>query len=84
MTKARRDDITVARLLKRNRQIAAIWGIEDVQEVRRDLTNDQAWEVLQECAWLQNSETGMTWFLIEGIANDLFPIIGADGKGSRS
>ena len=40
--------IDVHVLLAPRRQIASIWSIEDVQEVRPDLTDDQAWEVLQQ------------------------------------
>jgi len=29
------------------REIAVIWGVEDVQSVRPDLSEDQAWEVLK-------------------------------------
>ena len=41
-------EIDVHVLLAPRRQIASIWSIEDVQEVRPDLTDDQAWEVLQQ------------------------------------
>src|SRR3569623_559347 len=34
-------------LLHQDKQVASIWGSDDVLEVRRDLTIDQAWEVLR-------------------------------------
>ena len=43
-------DITlyVHQLLGKHRQVAAIWSIEDVQHMRPHLTDDQAWEILEE------------------------------------
>jgi hypothetical protein len=67
-------DIDIHELLKLRRQIAAIWSIEDVQGVRSDLTDDQAWVVLQECDRRQDCELGITWGSIEYIADDLFPM----------
>ena len=40
-------DVDIHELLAENRLIAHIWGIDDVQEQRPDLDDDQAWEVLQ-------------------------------------
>ena len=40
-------DVDIHELLAENRQIAHIWGIDDVQEQRPDLDDDQAWAVLQ-------------------------------------
>src|SRR4051812_1017236 len=37
----------IHQLLPNSRQIAPIWGIEDVQQFRPNLSDDQAWEVLQ-------------------------------------
>lgn len=65
--------IDVHDLLARRRQVAVIWSIEDVQSVRDDLSDDQAWEVLQECRHRHDCEYGFTWTLIEIIADELFP-----------
>ena len=67
-------DIDVHELLKHRHQIAVIWSIEDVQGVRPDLTDDQAWAVLQECDRRHDCELGITWGSIEYVADDLFPM----------
>jgi hypothetical protein len=66
--------IDVHELLEQRRQVAVIWCIEDVQSVRHDLTDDQAWEVLQECCRIHDCELGFNWLLIETVADELFPI----------
>lgn len=60
-------------LLKSRRQVAVIWGIEDVHSVRDDLTDDEAWEVLLECRDQHDCEWGFTWTFIQDIAQLLFP-----------
>ena len=60
-------------LLKQRRQVAHIWCVEDVQEIRSDFTDDQAWEVLQRCYDKLDSERGFTWEHIETIADEMFP-----------
>ena len=65
--------IDIEQLLRQRRQVAAIWSVEDVQEVRPDLTDDQAWEVLQRCYRRHDCELGLTWTTIEIVADDLFP-----------
>lgn len=59
--------------LASRRMIAHIWSVEDVQEVRPDLTGDQAWEVLQAVDRRMDSEYGVTWQTLEDAADDLFP-----------
>jgi len=59
-------------LLAGRRQIAAIWCIEDVQEVRPDLTGDQAWEVLQEAQHKHDAMMGISWDTLPILAEDLF------------
>jgi hypothetical protein len=59
--------------LARRRQVAVIWCVEDVQGVRPHLTDDQAWEVLQQCRRVHDCEVGFNWLLIETVADDLFP-----------
>jgi hypothetical protein len=60
-------------LLKQRRQVAIIWGTEDVHEVRPDLNEDEAWEVLEQCIDKHDCEWGFTWTLIRYVADDLFP-----------
>lgn len=59
--------------LARRKQVAIIWAIEDVKGVRPDLTDDQAWDVLQECERCHDCEFGFTWTHIECVADELFP-----------
>jgi hypothetical protein len=59
-------------LLAERQQIAAIWSVEDVQEVRPDLTDQQAWEVLQEVKRHYDATIGVTWVTLEFIAEHLF------------
>ncbi len=65
--------INLEELLAAHRLIAAgIWSVEDVREVRPDLTEDQAWEVLQECDRQKDSTQGMTWDTLRCVAEELF------------
>ena len=66
-------DQQILQHLTRQRQIAIIWSSEDVQAQRPDLSNDQAWQVLQECERVHDAELGFTWLLIETVADELFP-----------
>ena len=68
-------DITlyVHDLLAKHRQIAAIWSIEDVKGVRPHLTDDQAWEVLEQLGDKHDAEWGISWTTLETVADDLFP-----------
>jgi hypothetical protein len=59
-------------LLAKRRHVAVIWSTEDVQNVRPDLDDDQAWDVLQECRDRHDCEFGFTWTLIEVVANEMF------------
>ena len=64
----------VRQLLAKHRQIAAIWCIEDVKGIRPHLTDDQAWEVLQQVGDIHDAEYGITWTTLETVADDLFPM----------
>ena len=66
-------ELDIHALLEERRQVAVIWCVEDVQYVRPDLGDDQAWQVLQRCKRLHDCELGFTWLLIETVADDLFP-----------
>jgi len=66
------DDIDIDALLADRKQIALIWSIEDVQEVRPDLTDEQAWEVLQQVKNDHDATLGVTWDTLEWVAKDLF------------
>jgi hypothetical protein len=68
-------DITlyVHDLLAKHRQIAAVWAIEDVKDIRPHLTDDQAWEVLERVGDKHDAEWGITWTTLGTVADDLFP-----------
>ena len=64
--------LDIHELLAKHRQIAAIWGIEDVQSIRPDLSEQQAWEVLQMVDDRKDAELGITWLTLEMAAGHLF------------
>jgi hypothetical protein len=66
------NDLSIHGLLAQRRQVAVVWSTENVQGVRPDLDDDQAWEVLQECRRLHDCELGFNWLLIETVADNLF------------
>jgi hypothetical protein len=65
-------DIDIHALLAERRQIAVVWSVEDVQEVRPDLTDDQCWEVLEQANDRHDAGIGITWDVLEIHAADLF------------
>jgi hypothetical protein len=65
-------DTDIHALLEERRQIAAIWGIEDVQEIRPDLTDEQAWEVLQYAGGSHDATIGIDWDVLACHAETLF------------
>jgi len=69
-------DITlyVHHLLAKHQQIAAIWSIEDVTGIRPDLTEDQAWEVLEQVRDNHDADWGISYTTLETVADDLFSI----------
>jgi len=56
------------------RWIAHRWSINDVLEVRGDLSQDEAWQVLQEVEKAIDSNVGINWETIEGTAQGLYPV----------
>jgi hypothetical protein len=74
MTNSRnRNTVNVEAVLRRRRQVAVIWGVDDVQAIRPDLDRDQAWQVLQEARDRHDGELGFNWLLLETVAGNLFP-----------
>lgn len=55
------------------REINITWCIEDVQEERPDLSDEQASEVLQEVLDRHDANIGINWDFINHIAQHLFP-----------
>jgi hypothetical protein len=66
-------NIEIQDLLAQRREVAVIWSTEDVQSVRQDLSDDQAWEVLLQCKRVHDCNHGFTWELIEVVADLMFP-----------
>ena len=58
-------EVNVHELLASRGQIALVWGVEDVQEVRPDLTDEQAWQVLQRVEHKHDATLGITWDTLE-------------------
>ena len=54
-------------------QVALVWSIKDVQAMRPDLKDWQAWDILEECRLNFDREIGVNWMLIELVADALFP-----------
>jgi hypothetical protein len=66
-------NLHVRKLLAEHHSIAAIWCTDDVRGIRPHLTEDQAWEVLQEVDRHHDAEQGITWMTLETAADDMFP-----------
>jgi len=66
------EEIDIHELLAKRKQIAIIWSIEDVQQVRSDLSDGQAWQVLLEVDRRNDAEVGINWQTLEYVAEELF------------
>lgn len=63
----------IQEVLSARKQIAIIWSVEDVQEVRPDLDEEKAWKVLQACKSNHDANDGISWITIEEAADHLYP-----------
>lgn len=68
-----REEVDLHDLLGRHHCIDHVWGTEDVRQRRPDLDEEQAWEVLQAVERRLDSEHGVTWDIVEGTAEELYP-----------
>lgn len=59
-------------ILAKSRLIAAIWGTDDVRLIRPDLTEKQAWQVLQAVDRGHNATVGINWDVLADQADLLF------------
>lgn len=66
-------DYFVHRLLAKYGRIAILWGIEDVQGERPDLTDEDAWETLLEVKDKHDADWGVSYATLREIAAELFP-----------
>jgi len=76
------DDVDFPQLLARDGKIAAIWCILDVKGIRPDLTDEQAWEVLEEVGRKHDAEYGISWTTLGDVADMMFPNLSTDGRVS--
>jgi hypothetical protein len=65
-------ELDVHELLAGRGQIALLRSIDDVREVRPDLTDRQAWEVLKQVERRHDATRGVTWETLGWTAQDLF------------
>jgi hypothetical protein len=65
-------DFDLDEALEERRQVAVIWTTDHVQEIRPNLSGDQAWEVLKTCRARWGSCQGIDWQVIEMTASELF------------
>jgi len=65
-------EIDLHELLVSRKLIALLWSVEDVQEVRPDLTEEQAWEVLRQVKRNHDANIGVNWYTLEWNAENLF------------
>jgi hypothetical protein len=63
----------IHKLLAERNQIAVIWDIEDVQILRPDLNDEQAWQVLESIERNHDAGIGINWDVFEAEAEHLFP-----------
>jgi len=59
--------------LTEQRRIAVIWSVEDVQHLRPDLTDNQAWHVLLETRRCHDASIGINWNVLDTVADELYP-----------
>lgn len=64
--------LDVHQFLDTNREIAVIWEVDDVLVLRPELTDDQAWQVLQHAKRHHDAGIGLNWDTLESAAKDLF------------
>lgn len=66
------DDPDIDALLARRRQIAVVWSVDDVLEIRPDLSEAQAWEVLEQARHCHDATLGISWDVLACHADSLF------------
>lgn len=68
---ARPPEIDIHAVLAERRLIADVWGIPDVRSVRPDLSDDQAWAVLQRAQRHYDAATGINWDVLAWHAEEI-------------
>ena len=59
-------------ILAQRREIAIVWCLDDVKEVRPDLNNNQCWQVLQHAQRHHDATVGISWEVLDIVAGILF------------
>lgn len=67
-----RVSVDIHALFATKRMIVQVWKIEDVQQVRPDLSALQAWQVLQEVELRLDDSTGINREVLKIVADHLF------------
>ena len=67
------NELEIHDVLAERQQIAVIWCVEDVQQLRPDLDKCQAWTVLERCRMRHDANAGINWDVIQSTADDRFP-----------
>jgi hypothetical protein len=53
--------------------VAILWHVDDIWEIRPDLTRTQCMEVLKRATDGHDATMGINWDTLEFVASDLFP-----------
>ena len=61
------------RLVDNRDTIALLWCIDDVLEIRPDLTEEQAGEVLTRVDDIHDASIGLSWDTLQAVADDMYP-----------
>ena len=64
---------TLHEMMQQERVIGFLWNTDHVRSLRPDLTDDQAWSVLQHIDTRKAANFGITWDTLSWAAYDLFP-----------
>lgn len=60
--------------------IVLTWHIDDVREIRPDLSDEQCRDVLRECERRHDTEIGINWDVLRTCAEDCFPEAEEDAR----
>ncbi len=73
MAEAAHDYVMQDHVLANDDSISIEWCIDDVKEVRPDLDDEQAWDVLQMVKDNHDATIGISWDTLEYAADHLYP-----------
>jgi hypothetical protein len=71
MTTPTLSNCDVHKLLAEQRKVACIWCVTDVLDLRPDLSEAEAWDVLQDAE--RRHSTVLSWEVLRDVAEQLFP-----------